>query len=210
MTPPVTWHDYQRSIGDRSPLFGLLAAAWRIDSALYPGCYVDLSPSAAIPHVVYVDTDRRAARYFADLGSVARDLGRGQFAPDQGVVFHAMDYTSQLPVPAASQDLLISLYAGLVWDACRRYLRPGGLLLANTSHGDASIAALDPDLRLVAAVHQRDGRYRLDRDTLDRYLVPTTPAAADADLIRASGRGIAYTRKAFAYVFELSRPSATA
>ncbi|MFC5379345.1 hypothetical protein [Aquipuribacter nitratireducens] len=74
---------------------------------------------------------------------------------------------------AAAADPVVSLYAGLVWDACRAYLAPGGLLLANASHGDASVAALDPDIEPVAA-------------------------------IRRSGRGIAYTRDAFAYVFRLA------
>ncbi len=112
------------------------------------------------------------------------------------------DYTTDLPVPTAGFDLLISLYAGLVWDHCRRYLAPSGLLLANTSHGDASIAAIDPRLELVAAVHHRGGTYRLDRTALDSYVEPKSPSAADADHIRATGRGIAYTRSAFGYVFQ--------
>lgn len=34
---------------------------WSIRRALYPGSYLDLSPSTAIASVIYVDTDRRAA-----------------------------------------------------------------------------------------------------------------------------------------------------
>lgn len=86
-------------------------------------------------------------------------------------------------------------------DNCGRYLRRGGLLLANTSHGDASIAALDPALDLAAAVLHREGRYHLDTANLGRYLMAKRPADADADLIRAKGRGVAYTLPAFAYVF---------
>ena len=115
------------------------------------------------------------------------------------------DYTQPLPVPEAAFDLLISLYAGPFWDQCQRYLKPSGLFLANSSHGDASLAALDPRLDLVAAVIHRDGRYRLDRDDLARYLIPKKPAAANPGLIRQSGRGIAYTRAAFAYVFQSRR-----
>ena len=89
-----------------------------------------------------------------------------------------------------------------MWDHCRTYLTPGGLLLANTSHGDASIAALDTNLELVAAVHHRDGRYRLDRSELDSYLQPKSAESVDAESIRRSGRGVAYTRTAFAYVFQ--------
>jgi len=68
--------------------------------------------------------------------------------------------------------------------------------------GDAILAALDPTVRLVAAAHHRDGRYRLVTDRLDRDLVPKRPETADADQIRARGRGIAYTHSAFAYLFQ--------
>ncbi len=191
------------SIGNRSGLFGALRAAWHPAKALYPGSYLDLSPSTAIPSVTYVDTDRRAARYFADEALVTAEL-QGRTLPGAGtdIAFLHADYTKPLPFPSAGFGLLISLYAGPVWEHCGQYLSPRGLFLANTSHGDASLAALDPTLRLVAAVHQRTDAYRLDTEDLDSYLIPKRPSAADADTIRRQGRGIAYTRTAFAYVFE--------
>ncbi len=198
----MSWSTYRGSIGDRSALFSALAETWGCGHALYPGSYVDLSPSTAFPEVTYVDTDRRAARYFDDAELVRSEL-RGRTRPSAGVAvrFIAADYTEALPLSARSFDLLISLYAGPVWQHCRPYLKPGGLLLANASHGDASLAALDPDLRLVAAVLHRSDHYRLDTDALDRYLVAKNPAANQAAAIRQAGRGIAYTRPAFAYVF---------
>ncbi len=203
MPPSETWASYCNSIGDRSGLFTALVAAWPIHRALYPGSYLDLSPSMAIPSVTYVDTDRRAARYFGDRDLVRADVKRHRStgaAPE--IEFVAADYTQPLPVPESHFDLLISLYAGPVWQYCRVYLKPRGLLLANASHGDASLAALDPDLELVAAVLHRDGRYRLDDTDLDRYLTPRNPKAADPALIRSQGKGITYTRPAFAYVFQ--------
>lgn len=178
---------------------------WAPANALYPGSYLDLSPSTAIPSVTYVDVDRRAARYFADRDLVAADLdGRTPKGAKPEVTFLHADYTAGLPVPDAAFDLLISLYAGPVWEHCQRYLKPRGLLLANTSHGDASLAALDPRLGLVAAVLHRGEQFQVDRDALDTYLRPKRPEAADPDLIRRAQRGIAYTRSAFAYVFRLA------
>jgi len=199
----ATWAQYRESIGDRSGLFAALVDTWPIERVLYPGSYVDLSPSTACRSVTYVDTDRRAERFFAD-----RDLLRAELAgstrPGAGVevAFLPDDFTQPLSVPDHSMDLLVSLFAGPVVEHCRRYLRPGGWILANTSHGDASLAALDPSLLLVAAVHHRDGRYRLVTHGLEQYLVPKRPEAADPDLIRSTGRGIPYTRTAFAYVFQ--------
>ena len=206
MASVVTWSGYRESIGDRSGLFAALADAWPIERALYPGSYVDLSPSTAFRSVVYVDTDARAGRFFADRDLVALELaGRTRPGAGREVRFLGTDYTHPLDLPEAKADLLISLFAGPVWEHCRRYLRRGGWLLANTSHGDASLAALDPTVRLVATVHHRDGRYRVVTDRLDRYLVPKRPEKVDADQIRASGRGVAYTCTAFAYVFQHCR-----
>ncbi len=204
-----SWTTYRSSIGDRSGLFAAVSSAWHPTRALYPGSYLDLSPSTAIPSVTYVDTDRRAARYFADEALVTAELqGRTRPGTDTDLAFLHADYTKPLPIPAAGFDLLISLYAGPVWDHCRQYLSSRGLLLANTSHGDASLAALDPTLRFVAAVHQRADKYRLDTANLDSYLIPKKPSAADPDTIRRQGRGIAYTKPAFAYVFEtVGKPS---
>ena len=199
----VTWSQYRESIGDRSSLFAALAESRPIQRALYPGSYVDLSPSTAFPSVVFVDSDPRAGRFFADSDVVAAELaGRTRPGAGREVRFIGADYTHQFDLAEGSVDLLVSLFAGPVWQHCARYLRPGGWLLANTSHGDASLASLDPAVRLAAVVHHRDDDYHLSTDRLDRYLVPKRPETAHAEAIRASGRGIAYTRTAFAYLFQ--------
>ena len=196
----TTWVTYQSVIGDRSSLFAAIRDAWSPSTALYLGSYVDLSPSTAIPAVTYVDSDRRAARFFDDRELVADQL-RGRSDPGAVTEFLCMDYTAELPLAPGSFDLLISLYAGPVWDSGSRFLAPGGLLLANNSHGDASLAALDPRLSLEAAVKADGDGYRLDRAELDTYLIPKSPLHADPDRIRSQGRGIGFTKTAFAYVF---------
>ncbi len=199
----MSWTAYRRTIGDRSALFAALTDAWPIARALYPGSYVDLSPSTAVRDVTYVDTDRRAARYFDDPARVTAELqGRTTYTDPPTVRFLHADYTHRLPVEPASVDLMVSLFAGPVSEHCRPYLRPGGLLLANTSHGDAWLAALGPHFRLVAAVQHRADRYRLETGDLAGHLEPRRPRDVDAASIRRSGRGVAAVRSAFAYVFE--------
>lgn len=205
MASKPSWLSYQSTIGDRSSLFAAVIDEFAPTRALYVGSYLDLSPSTAIPSVTYVDTDRRAARFFADEALVAAQLsGRARMGAGIDVAFQQADYREALAVADRSVDLLISLYTGPSWDDCRRYLAVGGLFLANASHGDASLAALDPGLSLVAAVHVDDGGYGLHTSDLENYLVPKKPAAAKAEAIRRAGRGIAYTRDAFAYVFRLN------
>jgi hypothetical protein len=125
---------------------------------------------------------------------------RGDDAGTAVRFLHA-DYTTALPLTSHGFDLLISLFAGPVWEHCRGFLRPGGLLLANSSHGDASLAALDPELDLAAAVILRTEHYRLDLDDLHRFLMPKNPEANRTETIRRTGRGVSYTKPAFAYVF---------
>ncbi|WP_061964332.1 hypothetical protein [Demequina aurantiaca] len=200
----VSWEAYRESIGDRSPLFAEIARTWAPKRALYAGSYVDLSPATAIPAVTFLDMDRRAAKYFADGALVASELERHvppALAPE--VDFVHGDYTAPLACQEGSFDLLISLFAGPVWDHCQRYLAPGGLLLANASHGDASIAGLDARLQLVGVVQRDADQWSLADTSLDEYLIPKRPELADADLIRADGRGLQYTRPAWAYLFRL-------
>ncbi|MGB5952589.1 MAG: class I SAM-dependent methyltransferase [Ornithinimicrobium sp.] len=199
-----SWASYRESIGDRSEMFHSVASAYGVSRALYLGSYLDLAPSTAIASVTYVDTDKRAAQYFADPTRIEADLkDRAQPGAGVDIDFLAADFTDTLPIDDGSIDLLISLFTAPGWEHCRRYLKPGGLLLANTSHGEASLAALDPELGLVAAIHHREQRYRLDQEGLDCYLIPKKPEAAAAGAIRSSGRGVAYTRSAFAYLFQL-------
>ena len=198
------WAEQDRHPGDRQRLFTALHETFQPRSALYPGSFADIAPSFVIDEVTYVDSDRRAAQFFGDDEGVDELIAAHRRVGDRARWrFIAADYRDSLPVPDGSVDLLISLYAGLVSDACTRYLRPGGMVLANTSHGDASLVALDDRFDLAAAVLSRSGTYRIETDDLEHFLEPRVPEDADAERIRTGGRGVAYTTSAFAYVFRL-------
>ena len=198
-----TWRSYCHSIGDRSSLFAAVADGWGVRSALYLGSYLDLAPSTAIASVTYVDVDKRAAAFFAYRELLESEL-EGHRRPGAGewIEFVHQDYTEPLPLQDGSFELMISLFTTPGWQHCKRYIKPTGLLLANASHGEASLAALDPDLQLVAAVLESDSSYTLTTANLDTYLVPKQAHHANTEHIRASGKGIKYTKDAFAYLFQ--------
>lgn len=197
-----TYEDYEQSRGDLSGMFSALADAFTIDRVLYPGSYVHLTPSFIFSTVVYVDTDKRANKFFADRSGIETLVNkRKQYEEHPEITFHHADYTTDLNEPEESFDLLVSLYAGFVSDACKRYLRLGGLLLANNSHGDASMASIDPDYEFVAVIKHRKDRYRLVYKELDTYFVPKRDIEVTPELLRSTGRGIGYTKSASAYVF---------
>jgi hypothetical protein len=197
------WDKQNQHPGDRLRLFAAVSLAVDVDKALYPGSYVDIAASFAFASVTYVDSDARAARFFSDSTGVDEIITQ-QVPPaeERTWEFVGADFTTDLGLPDSSFDLLISLYAGFVSEPCTRYLRPGGWLLVNPSHGDAAIAAIDPRYRLVGVVQSRSGNYSVSDRNLDSYLIPKRDIEVTADLIHESGRGIGYTKSPFAYLFQ--------
>jgi hypothetical protein len=158
------------------------------------------------PSVTYVDVDRRAAAFFSDHAGVLEIISSQPGAPlNPDVEFLNQDYTESLDLPDQAFDLLISLFAGLVSEHCAQHLRVGGTLLANPSHGDVAMAALDTRFRLSGVVLSRSGDYRVTSKDLDTYLIPKNPRPITRDSIRESGKGIGYTNPAFAYLFQRTR-----
>ncbi len=196
------WSDQDRHPGDRERLFIAVSNAIEADRVLYPGSFVDISPSFVFDSVVYVDTDKRAAKFFADEEGVLEIIAEHEHAPaEPEITFLHADYTEPLDMPARSADLLVSLFAGFVSDHCTDYLRIGGTLLVNGSHGDAGLVSIDPRYDLEAVVIARAGEYRVSTANLDTYLVPKKTQEVTRERILASGRGIAYRVPAFAYLF---------
>ncbi len=197
------WAGQNRHDGDRTRLFAAVAGAVEARSVLYPGSFVDVAASFVFPEVVYVDMDRRAEQFFADTAGVEEIIAANQIDDiDRSVRFVASDYQEDLGLEPASFDLLISLYAGFISEHCTEYLRIGGSLLVNPSHGDAAMASIDPRYRLQAVVISARQDYRVVTDDLNRYLQPKRDEPITADRLRELGRGIAYTVPSFAYLFE--------
>ncbi|MGW2632744.1 hypothetical protein ACWC2K_25915 [Streptomyces chattanoogensis] len=205
-TLPITaaFTDYIDHIGDRTAMYEAVAAHTGAQRVLYPGSYLDLAPSWTWPDVTYLDSDPRARSAFADPALARRLATRHKsFPEDPRITFVPGDYTHTLEaLPADRWDLVISLYAGPASEHATRCLRPGGWLLANNSHADAGLAALDPAYRLTAALHSDHRRYRLVAHHLDRYLQPKRPPHPTRQELRKRGRGIAYTHPATAYLFQ--------
>jgi len=119
--------------------------------------------------------------------------------------FHHLDYREPLPIKSESVDLLVSLYAGFISEHCTEILAPGGTLLVNASHGDAAMASIDPRYQLSQVVIADGDDYRVDNADLDTYLLPKKPQPITVDSLHQSGRGVAYTRSPFAYLFTKAR-----
>ena len=203
--------EYDIHPGDRIGLFGAVAGVVPSDArVLYPGSYVDIAPSVWFDDVTSVDTDKRAAKFFELGAAVGQLVDSKRQAVDQPtgaatIAFHHLDYRTPLPFDEESFDLLVSLYAGFISEHCTRYLRVGGTLFVNPSHGDAAMASIDPRYELTGVVTSGQRGYRVSTDGLETYLVPKKVQRITVDSLHESGRGIGYTRSPYAYLFTRRR-----
>ena len=188
---------------ERLDLFQLLAERFGIRSAVYPGSFVHVTPSFIYPLTAYIDSDKRAKKFFADPDLAAFIASRKTYNEEADFSFYPQDYTGEIPELLGRFDLLISQYAGFVSQHGKRYLKSGGYLLANNSHGDASMADIDEDFQLVAVVQGKNGSYRLTEKDLAGYMVPKKPVEITKALLEERQRGIGYTKTASMYVFQL-------
>ena len=115
--------------------------------------------------------------------------------------FHEQDFSEGFPEKKGSFDILISLYAGFISKYCGEYLKKGGILLANNSHGDAPLAYLDKRFELIGVVKRNGNRFSYSENALDSYFIPKGKKPFGTETIEKTMRGLAYTKTAYAYVF---------
>ena len=196
------WQKQDIHKGDRKRLFTAVREAIDDGRVLYPGSYVDVAASLVFSSVIYVDMDRRAAQFFKDSEGVREIIESEGGHRSATVEFIHADYTTDLGLAPESFDLLVSLYAGFVSEACTEYLRVGGVLLVAPSHGDTAMASIDSRYELSGVVTSRSGNYQVRTDNLDTYLTPKNTATdITPEYLHAHRRGIPYTKSPFAYLF---------
>ncbi len=187
---------------ERVNLFRLLASEFSVASAIYPGSFVHIAPSFVLPEVVYVDMDRRCPKFFADPKLAGYIESRKEYAASASFRFHHQSYEEPIDEHTGHFDLLISQYAGLVSATCKQHLKPDGLLLVNDSHGDATLANLDPGFKLIAAINRRGERFSISKRSPGEYFVPKGDVDITIEKVRERGRGFGYVQTASSYVFQ--------
>ena len=158
--------------GDRRDIFLVLAKEFQIDRALYPGSYIHIAPSFFISEVVYVDSYKKTTRFFEDKSILNFINKNKKYNSVPKIRFHLMDYNKNIPEPLEFFDILISQYAGFISLCCKRYLKPNGLVVANNSHGDASMAISDETFDFKGVIYYSSGTYRYTTKSLDKYFIP--------------------------------------
>ncbi len=187
---------------ERLGMFQLLREKFDIKNILYPGCFTHITPSFVFPKATYVEMDRRAKRFFSDPMVLEYIKQRKSYPEDPLVSFHFADYASDFSAKEGSFDLLISQYAGFVSKACKKYLRPNGLLLVNNSHGDASMAHLAPSFVLIAVVTHNNEKYKLVENDLQEYFIPKKDTVVTKEYLEKTRKGVGYKKSGSSYIFK--------
>ncbi len=185
----------------RLGLFELLAAEYGIRKALYLGSHIHITPSLVLPEVVYVDSYKK----FKDMvdSDEAREHIKQNKKYDQApnIRFVQQNYDKALDVESDS-DLLISQYAGFVSRAGKKYLKKGGILLANNSHGDASMVNLDHGFDLIAVANRTKDKWRINNTSLGEYFIRKDEAEDTAEELIEKQKGPTYKKVATNYIFK--------
>lgn len=188
---------------ERIGLFRTLADRYPIKKVLYPGSFVDISPSMIFPEVVYVDFDEQYKDFMHDTSVNKYISSRKQYQEPAIMRLRYGDYSKPFGEKEGYFDLLISLYAGFVSQDCKRYLQQDGFLLVNNSHADAEMAFVDEDYSLIGIVNRRGDVFSLRVKDLQTYFIPRKKDAfMTKELIIKRRRGLGFTKYAYAYLFQ--------
>lgn len=199
------YKEYMKKVdfsGDRYELFDLLRHKFNIESAIYPGSHIDITPSLFYSRTVYIDTFKKAQKFFAkpDLVNYIRKIKR--YKEEPSVKFYFKDYRHKITELTDDFDLLISLYAGIVSKYCKKYLREEGILLVNNSHADAGMAKLDADFRFIGVIYRSNKKLYFSQKNLEAYFIPKKEREITPEMLEKTMKGIGYTKTANFYLFK--------
>lgn len=186
---------------ERTEVFRALKKKYLIENVLYPGSFVHITPSFVFRKTVYVDNDKGAKNFFKDITLVKDIVNTRKFYKQESEIqFLGLSYNNPMPFEKESFDLLISHYAGIISQACKKYLRPGGLLLVNNSHADASVAYLDDDFEFIAIINV-NRKSLISEDNLTAYFIPKKEQEVTINALISKQKGIGYIKTADLYLF---------
>jgi hypothetical protein len=183
-------------------LFRALNDKFNIEKVFYPGSHVHIAPSLIFPRVTYADAFRNTYKFFENVETYEYIKDNKEYSAEPTIRFYQQDYNKPFPALDKEFDLIISQYAGFVGQAAKPYLKKGGLLVVNNSHGDASMASLDPDFELIAVYNRKtDDQFNITDVNLEEYLIPKKGILPTREQLLKSMKGIAYTKSPSGYLF---------
>lgn len=148
-----------------------------------------------------MDNFKGAIRFFQQIEEIHSFIERKKrYEAPCTITFLAQDYYDELDIEPV--DLIISQYAGFVGQATSRYLKPGGILLCNDSHGDATLARFDETFTFIGVIKEDN---QIIQTKLDEYFTLAKGRAVDLEKVKKKMRGLPYTKQVENYIFQKKR-----
>lgn len=183
-------------------LFRELQKKFDISKVFYPGCYAHLTPSLVFSTVTYADSFRNTYKFWDSIETREFIKQNKEYSDEPKIAFYQQDYSVPFIDLQCEFDLVISQYAGFVGQSVKQYLKCGGILVCNNSHGDASMSSIDPDYELVAVYRRKsDERFSISDKDIDSYLIPKNGVLPTKVQLAKTMKGIAYTKSPSGYIF---------
>lgn len=187
-------------------LFRELKKKYKIEKVFYPGSYVHITPSLIFSNVVYADSYKNTYKFYENIKTHEYISKHKEYTEEPIITFYQQDYSTAFIELTTGFDLIISQYAGFVGQAVKSYLKIGGLLVCNNSHGDATMASMDADYELIA-VYRRisDDKFTISDKNLSDYLIPKRGDVITKEYLYKTMKGIAYTKSPTGYIFRKTK-----
>lgn len=200
-TPELYSKFYIEKNNEQTNLFKILKEKYKPGRGLYPGSFVHITPSFYFEDMTYVDNDKRIKKFFNNPGLVNYINRRKTYISEAVIVGIEADYWGDLQLKSNSFDIMFSFYSGFVSQACKKFLKVNGVLIANDSHGDASIAYLDKDYELSGAIISSGVSFAITESDLEIYFKKKNGNPINREKILKEMKGEYFTRDAYAYIF---------
>jgi predicted transcriptional regulator len=188
---------------DRAGLFELIKDEYGCGTVLYPGCSIHITPSFYFQHVVYVDISETAKEFFQDNQNILSIINSNKkYKQSAYIQFIHSDYTKELPVRENNYDLLLAIYAGGITKCCKKYIKPGGIIISNNHHNDAQEALRDSSVRLEALIRRKGKKYQIENGTGEKMLKTLQEHSMPLKNMKNSSSGMEYVDNEYYFVFK--------
>jgi hypothetical protein len=196
---PALYKKYFIDIGiERLSLFKNIKQKFECTKVLYPGSFVHVTPSFYFPEVVYLDLDKRCKRFFSDNDTIKFVSSIKEYKEKPIIRFYEISFENDIVEENEYFDLVISQYSGFISKYCTKYLKRNGILLANDSHGDATLAFTSGNYDLIGIVNEN---MEIEENDLELYFRYSRKKEIDLVKVLKTMKGPKYKNMCNSYIF---------
>ena len=172
---------------------------YECNKVLYPGSFVHITPSFFFPEVVYLDLDKRCKKLFSDNETIDFINSKKEYNQKPIIRFYEMSFENNLKEQNDYFDLIISQFSGFISKYCTKYLKRNGILLANDSHGDATLAYTSGEYDLIGIVNDE---MKIEETNLEMYFSFGRKKKIELEKVLEIMKGPKYTNMCNSYIFK--------